>query len=676
MIRFPVLHSLKISGYELFRGPSGAEIDRALPRGVTLVVGINGLGKTTLLNAIFRVLSGPVEWRSRRINESAGSTPTDLAAWKNLRYFRRRVSDDARTASIETTVAFGGETIKIRRSLRTLALTHLEVAGKPVTASEAAYRETVVRLANLQSFEDFFLILRYLTFFLEERHPIVWDASAQSDLLRVLFFSPQDVSKVRDLFDKIQRADSQRRNIRAIRNRMEEELRQGRLRAAAEPELEARASGLQTRLEALRGRYKELAETLDQLDTERRDARREVESTKLQIESLRSEYASVERIHLSHVFPDASEIARFVFLRRDQGCLVCGNQAEDSAAYLEASAEEHACPACRRPLERRAGVVSSGEVNEARMKDISARLDSALLSLRGREEGLQTYRDRHSEVVSEMRAISVEQEDLEHELASINAKLPPSSERLVQLSRDVHALGIEMRKWEKEQAIHEKGFGDLLKRGETAVAEFSAQVAERFSRFAGAFLAERCVLHYQPEERRIGVEGVKFPFPRFTARMTSATMPNETSPRPQATDVSESQREFIDLAFRMAVMDVAAGGEPTMLVVETPEASLDVMFVDRAGLLLGEFANAGNGTGNRLIASSNLTGGDMIPSLLGLIPSDDKQPVHHIPTAERPAHVLNLLDVAAESAAVRTDRESYEKHFRKAVYPEDILDVR
>ncbi len=671
MIQFPVLHRVTITGYQLFPGINGAGIDRTLPPGVTLIVGINGLGKTTLLNAIFRTLSGPYEWEKRRLDQPAGSTPTRLTELKNVPHFRRRVRDEAAHAHIELTVGFGNETIEIRRSLRNLELTRLVVRRQGVEPLEEQYQRAVTSLAGLQSFEDFFLVLRYLTFFFEERQPIVWDASAQTDILRVLFFDPGKVTRVRVLFDKIQQVDSRRRNIRVVFNKLTNQLRKGRAAQAAQPELAVRGTALQTQANALAERRGDMIDRLGDVERERQDARLRVETTKLEVESLRSEYAAYERAHLSFLFPRASAVAQYVFLRRDTGCLVCGNQGEGASEHIDRCAADHVCPACYRTLIPEPGIVSSGEVNVARMQELDDRLAAAMDALANRQDALLLAQHQHDRDIRELRDLTGSMETVRRELDEINAQLPPTEDDLGELAGEVRALEREMDTFRAEQREYEQEFAELLAEGEHVVREVSGRIAERFAHFARAFLSERCDLQYQTDMRKIGEEGARFPFPRFTVRMTSATMRDDMSPRHQPTEVSESQREFIDLAFRMALMDVAASGRPAMLVMETPEASLDVLFVERAGHLLGEFALAGSGPGNRLLATSNLTGGEMIQSLLGVKPDEQGSfPRHHVPPDDRNAHVINLLEVAAPNAAIEDHGTEYRLNYQLAVHPE------
>ena len=59
MVCLPILKELRVTGYELFPGdPSGSGIAWSFQNGVTVVAGINGLGKTTLLMMILRSLTG------------------------------------------------------------------------------------------------------------------------------------------------------------------------------------------------------------------------------------------------------------------------------------------------------------------------------------------------------------------------------------------------------------------------------------------------------------------------------------------------------------------------------------------------------------------------------------------------------------------------------------------
>jgi len=211
----------------------------------------------------------------------------------------------------------------------------------------------------------------------------------------------------------------------------------------------------------------------------------------------------------------------------------------------------------------------------------------------------------------------------------------------------------------------------------------AGRVSTRFTENAAAFLAERCEIIVVQEQRRFGVETDSFPMPRFTVGLTSGVFKNQTQPRQGDREVSESQKEFIDLAFRLALLQVLSGSRPAMMVIETPEASLDSLFIARAGRLLASFASGGGQIGNRLIASSNLNKEDMIPALFGLATEEEYIAWWNrrrtgappgssgaVPLAKRRKRVLNLLEEAAENRAVEQHRDGYELRFRRAIDPE------
>ena len=85
--------------------------------------------------------------------------------------------------------------------------------------------------------------------------------------------------------------------------------------------------------------------------------------------------------------------------------------------------------------------------------------------------------------------------------------------------------------------------------------------------------------------------------------MTGGAIAGQTM-RENPREVSQSQAEFVDLAFRMALMTVTAKGGAATLVVDAPEASLDFLFAERAGYQLAAFSKARRE--NRVVVTSYL----------------------------------------------------------------------
>ena len=71
MVHLPILTELKVNDYGLFPGsPRGSGITWRFQKGLSLIAGINGLGKTTLLTMILRSLTGPYDLTSEGASQS------------------------------------------------------------------------------------------------------------------------------------------------------------------------------------------------------------------------------------------------------------------------------------------------------------------------------------------------------------------------------------------------------------------------------------------------------------------------------------------------------------------------------------------------------------------------------------------------------------------------------
>ena len=139
--------------------------------------------------------------------------------------------------------------------------------------------------------------------------------------------------------------------------------------------------------------------------------------------------------------------------------------------------------------------------------------------------------------------------------------------------------------------------------------------------------------------------------------MTAANRPGLTL-RTLPSDVSESERELIDLGFRLSLVDVATTQGVCTLIMETPEASLDELAMKRVGAALHRFAETGE---NRLIVTTNLTNAGMITAMFGGASSGKKE------IQDRQKRILNLLEVAAPNEALERYSSEYTQILNSAI---------
>ncbi|HXR23984.1 MAG TPA: ATP-binding protein [Candidatus Binataceae bacterium] len=238
MINLPILNRLDVTGYGLFPGTEGGEpglhID-FIP-GLTLILGANGLGKTTLVSIVYRLLTGPfdIPGLAGRVDLGNMRLTTTFLSGASRAVFAQRVVDSARAATARLIFRLGAHTILIKRSLRDLGLLEFSVDGNLLAVSEVeSFQAEILRLAGVWSFGDWVLLLRHLIFYFEDRRALVWDPSAQRQILRFLFLPVETARKWTEDERTILELDSRMRNLSAALFREERALASSEFKAEA-----------------------------------------------------------------------------------------------------------------------------------------------------------------------------------------------------------------------------------------------------------------------------------------------------------------------------------------------------------------------------------------------------------------------------------------------------------
>ncbi|MBX3587768.1 MAG: AAA family ATPase [Ramlibacter sp.] len=681
MIHFPVLDRVSVVNYALYVGrPEAPGLHHVFQPGVNVIVGINGLGKTTLLNILLRALTGPFD-----------SPPGDELGEKKRRlvpadrhWFRRRVPNDAVDARVTIEFQVGEQVFQVERSLANLDLLTLWIdqrkveLDKPVEL-EAAYQQRVSTAAGLSSFDDFVFLLRYVVFFLEDRRSLVWDPAAQGEILGMLF-GEQDGNRQRyvEVFNDLLSKDSEYRNMLSVVNKREKELR----KQASSIE-GGQIDMLTKQLDELRDQVETLSDRKAELATERDSLRDQIENRRRDIHDKRASLAVDLNRFYESFFPQVGEAGRYLLshFEAESGCLVCGTRTPEAVARVNAKLHMNTCPVCESPIEegsKPAHDPHAGEEMEARRQEI-AELEAYVQDMAA---PLQSAELEYAEVAGRLVATTSDIASLEAQLEALGHSLPDAVERRDKLKQHLLTFKAALNQIEVERAGLASEFGELATAIDNDVRSVSARIESSFAHFISGFLAENCHITYTARKSRIGQRTTteSFSFPQFVPALTSGVHRASATPREQGQSVSESQKEFIDLAFRMALLEIAAPDAPSMLILETPEASLDSVFVPRAADLLRRFAvRAGGGAATRLIASSNVNREQMIPALFGAYPDarfheqvvdDSGPPAPAVPQELREKHVLDLLSIAAPTRALERFREPYEEERDRAIYPE------
>lgn len=661
MVRLPVLTELRVTEYELFPGqPTGAGIEWSFEQGVTVVAGINGLGKTTLLLMILRSLTGRYDLTADGASQSLSVVlprrPVRLNA-RQLGVFRRRVSDGAVNARVALSARIGERTVNITRRLDNLVLESLKIDEELVDlpagmdAREGVFQWRLTELIGLGSFVDVLLVLHHVMLFLENRPGALWDSNAQRQLLRALCLDSEDAGCVAELERQLQRTDSRARNVHARITTTDRRLVEAAQEEAGAAGVRAELAGEQELLDADLQEAERLEGVLEELDEERKRARLGYERAKIVREEADGAVERVKYMSLLTHFPTMHDAIGVVLARimKDGRCRVCDAPAEGRQAELKEQVERGCCPICGADVETGETVVGHREFDRARLERDREHAEEARREEEAQRLELEDFAGRHKEALSQWERIRQSIEVRTEMSRQLRARLPDTV-----TSREYRSeLEILRREHRELQARRESVLEELralLESRRDAITASSEELKEGFGELVDALLVDevRLVQQYVAPEylEAPGPLDERVQVPGYVAEMKAAVRP-EFSRRKQPEEVSESQRELIDLAFRLALVRVFGGA--STFAMETPEASLDGIAMERVGRALAEFASR---DGNRLVVTSNLTNRGIVKAMF-----DATQP--EAGTGVRLNRVLNLLEVAAPNRALTRDLDGY-----------------
>jgi hypothetical protein len=650
--------------------PRGAGIDKALPAGLTLIAGINGLGKTTLLTAILRALSGPFDLTGEGpppiLGVSIPEAPVPLRAHV-LRYFSQRVADEAENAEITLRCTFGSHELCVTRKLSNLYLVDCSVDNRRLDLSgvrasrETAFQNAVAELMGVGSFVDVLLILHHVMLFHENRPGALWDPNAQRQVLRALFLEASDASRLAELERLVQSSDSQARNIQTRITATENDLRDTRQAEEGAEGVLAQLEAEQKLLDADLIEAVRLNSIISELDNERQNVRLDHEKAKVDRQEANGAAERLKYDALLNLYPDMHDTARLVIARilADKKCLVCNADASAKRLEFEKLIAGGFCPICGAPPSDQQNVVPTHRFERAKMRRAQERALLAQLEVDTKEVRLQEIATEYDSALGRLKIVRQAIDDRKARNKRLRANLP-NNITSDQLEQALDALRRQLLDWEGRRATHVESLRTLLAQKKQLITSRSAQLMTYFSRMTKRLLAEDARLvqiNVQPRYTQAAQPGKPLSVPAFAAEMTAASRPGYVR-RITPSDVSESQRELIDLAFRLALVKVATSGKASTFVMETPEASLDGLAMQRVGRALSNFSRESQ---NRLIVTSNLSNAGIITALFGGKTNSRKE------LRARRERLLNLLEVAEPNRALNQDSSKYKRLLSSAI---------
>ena len=658
MVHFPILRQVQVDDFDLFPGSDehapGPRID--FHPGLTLVVGANGLGKTTFVTLIYRILTGPHDISSLSGQEELGSRrlrarplpPTERS------FFAQRVADRAENAIGRLSVSFGSHTLFIERKLSTLELVRLTLDGRALPTDEDSYQRTLVELANVGSFGDFVLMLRFIVFYFEDRRALVWDQTAQRQILRMLFLPPESARTWTDKERAILETDSHMRNLRATLTRERGSLTRTERRAQSGEALRSQLGALEQQQRIDVERLDDLGSITLELDSLRQKARLDFLSAEQDREARLRTFERAKLLALDARFPNQADTAKYILahLMSESECLACGATAPEAAAGFLSRLDARHCVVCNSDLDSTPNIVPPASVADRRVAETGRAFEDTNRLLTGARSALEHAEVTYSDHTRQCAQFDSRIADRALRISQIVDQLPQSEREIRQQRDELSVLRTRVDALSDELTDMREAFRSFVEENTMNVVNVSERVEQAFAEYAQGFLEEEVSIARSSHKARVGQGGQTIEFPSYALDMTGSDFLDKVR-RTGPSDVSESQREFIDLAFRMALIKAASQSGFGSLVIDTPESSLDVVFAKRVAEILIRFASADGD--NRLVVTSNLVEGSLIPTLVGAAAPDNRDMTR----------LVDLFEIAKPTRAILLAESDYEDARRR-----------
>ncbi|MDF3212486.1 hypothetical protein EN962_22850 [Mesorhizobium sp. M7A.F.Ca.CA.001.09.2.1] len=487
---------------------------------------------------------------------------------------------------------------------------------------------------------------------------MIWDLSAQFELFRAIL-TPSSSEELRRLEGEIVSADSSARNLNAVLYKLvnRRDTQQAKQETAAETR--ARLAKATAELEEAEAEEVKLQKAQENIEERRSDARIGQKRADRAADDAAQRYEEIKFDVLRHAFAGVTPNEQYVFLKiiSDRICLACGNKADAAAEELERRRAENLCLVCGSHRAAEEKVVSTAKAVQLKAAEAFTALQHAREELHDAEVKYRSVEEDYRVIDNDLEAVRRRVDSLRREARRWRSKLPAQDQAALARDEDrIEGLRREVINFRKERDDAEEKIAVLLAELKVATESIRERLEAEFQRHAQDFFAEKARLVYAPRKDRIGQGGRVFEFPAFEIELTSSATDGDFVRR-SATQVSLSQREYLDIIFRMSLVETF-GGASGSFIVDGPEGSVDAVFAEKAGNLFAELAT--RTTGMTVILACNVVEGAFIPNTLRAYKTLDA----------RTGRLVNLIHLAAPTAALITLRKEYERTVAKILNEE------
>jgi len=595
-IYLPNIIKLELTSFSLY---NESPVVMDFTKAVSCLMGANGIGKSTLLNCVNFAITGRVNPTSKKLKSME---TLDKGNNYYLQYFDGRISElDKDYATTRIVFMLGDKKIEVARSFfPDNKIIEYKLNDEPQDSSN--YEKDVTQFANLNNYAQFvFLQLKVLTFD-ESRDCLFWNPSVLTPTIFLcLGESVDNAERADELARQIQKINSRIRNVQ-----WEISKQTARLTTLVEEKAKSEESAHYDREDEVnaQNKYEELNNELEKSESDYMGYIKEQQQIYARITELTVEKVQLKKeyeVLYTELYPGKGHVFKnpVIVALTSEGCPICCTIHKKLPERVEQSIEQKICPLCGENISEstteQVDIITKLAEVDAKISRVEHEFEEMILRQRKIEEKIGVFKKK-------IEQLKNGKEEIEKKCYSflLDGKDDSWTSRIKALQDSISAVEREKTMHIEERDQLKAEYDSLCVNLEKIYYRVQLDFLPIFKKFAKEFTGldlDMTLVSVTDDGRKMF---------KFTLQIDDTNRDNEF-------ELSESQRFFIDIALRMAIVTFVCDKShaTTSMLIDTPEGSLDIAYETNAGSMFYEYIVANQ----KMIITANLNSSGLVQTL-------------------------------------------------------------